>query len=115
MHFVRSVALDVQGHTLEALAAIDLVLQSAVREGSRGWRSCALSLRAWQRLMLDEHAVDLEVDAVLQDLVDAEIALGDGVDDSVIAENAHTGVGLGYHHLRLYELALPHYEAAYAV
>jgi diguanylate cyclase (GGDEF)-like protein len=115
MHFVRSVALDVQGHTLEALAAIDLMLQSAVREGSRGWRSCALSFRAWQRLMLDEHAADLEVDAVLQDLVDAEIALGDGVEDSVIAENAHTGVGLGYHHLRLYELALPHYEAAYAV
>lgn len=115
MHFVRSVALDVQGHTLEALAASDLMLHSAVREGSEGWRSCALSLRAWQRLMLDEHAADLEVDAVLQDLVDAEIALDEGVADSVIAENAHTGVGLGYHHLRLYELALPHYEAAYAV
>jgi diguanylate cyclase (GGDEF)-like protein len=115
MHFVRSVALDVQGHTLEALAASDLMLHAAVREGSQGWRSCALSLRAWQRLMLDEQAADLEVDAVLQDLVDAEIALENGVEDSVIAENAHTGVGLGYHHLRLYELALPHYEAAYAV
>ena len=65
--------------------------------------------------MLDEHAADLEVDAVLQDLVDAEIALALGVEDSVIAENAHTGVALGYHNLRLYELALPRYEAAYAV
>ena len=115
MHFVRSVALDVRGHSLQALSAIELMLQAAEREGSQGWRSCALSLRAWQRLMLDEHAADLEVDAVLQDLVDAEIALAGGVEDSVIAENAHTGLGLGYHHLRLYELALPHYEAAYAV
>jgi diguanylate cyclase (GGDEF)-like protein len=115
MHFVRSVALDVQGRSEEALDAVDLMLQAAEREGSQGWRSCALSFRAWQRLMLDEHAADLEVDAVLQDLVDAEIALADGVDDGVIAENAHTGVGLGYHNLRLYELALPHYEAAYAV
>jgi diguanylate cyclase (GGDEF)-like protein len=115
MHFVRSIALDVQGRTFEALAATDLMLQSAEREGNQGWRSCALSLRAWQRLMLDEYAGDLEVDTVLQDLVDAEIALSDGVEDSVIAENAHTGVALGYHQLRLYELALPHYEAAYAV
>jgi diguanylate cyclase (GGDEF)-like protein len=115
MHFVRSIALDVQGHTLQALSASDLMLQAAEREGSQGWRSCALSLRAWQRLMLDERAADLEVDAALQDLVDAEIALAGGVEDSVIAENAHTGVALGYHHLRLYELALPHYEAAYAV
>ena len=115
MHFVRAIALDVQGRSVEAPAAIDLMLVSAEREGNQGWRSCALSLRAWQRLMLDEHAADLEVDAVLQDLVDAEIALAGGVEDSVIAENAHTGVALGYHHLRLYELALPHYEAAYAV
>ena len=115
MHFVRSVALDVQGHTRQALDASDLMLVAAEREGSQGWRSCALSLRAWQRLMLDEHAADLEVDVVLQDLVDAEIALAAGVEDSVIAENAHTGVALGYHHLRLYELALPHYTAAYDV
>jgi diguanylate cyclase (GGDEF)-like protein len=115
MHFVRSIALDSQGRSAEALSAIELMLAAAEREGSQGWRSCALSLRAWQRLMLDEHAADLEVDAVLQDLVDAEIALAGGVEDSVIAENAYTGVALGYHHLRLYELALPQYEAAYAV
>jgi diguanylate cyclase (GGDEF)-like protein len=115
MHFVRAIALDIQGRTEDALAAIDLMLVSADREANQGWRSCALSLRAWLRLMLDEHAADLEVDTVLQDLVDAEIALAGGVEDSVIAENAHTGVALGYHHLRLYELALPQYVAAYAV
>jgi diguanylate cyclase (GGDEF)-like protein len=124
MHFVRVVALGVVGRTDEALHAVDLMLRAAEREGSAGWRSCALSARAWQRLMLGEHAADLQSSVVLRDLVDAEIALagdpgdrGDRGDlaDSVVAENAHTGVALGYHQLRLYELALPHYEAALAV
>jgi len=115
MHFVRFVALVVQGRSSEAMGAIDLMLQSADHQGSQGWRSCALSGRAYQRLMIGEQLADHDVDAVLQDLVDAEIALGRGVEDSVIAENAHTGVALGYHQLRLYELALPQYEAAYAV
>ena len=115
MHFVRFVALVVQGRSSEAIGAIDLMLASAEREGSHGWRSCALSGRAYQRLMIGEQLAERDVDAVLQDLVDAEVALGRGVEDSVIAENAHTGVALGYHQLRLYELALPQYEAAHAV
>lgn len=115
MHFVRFVAQVVQGRTSEALAAVDHMLQAADREGNQGWRSCALSGRAWQHLMLGEHLAEREVDAVLQDLIDAGIALAPGVEDGVIAENAHTGVALGYHQLRLYELALPQYEAAYAV
>jgi diguanylate cyclase (GGDEF)-like protein len=115
MHFVRFVALVVQGRSGEALGAIDLMLKSAEREGSNGWRSCALSGRAYQRLMIGEQLADHDVCSALQDLVDAEIALARGVEDSVIAENAHTGVALGYHQLRLYELALPQYEAAYIV
>jgi hypothetical protein len=47
-----------------------------------------------------EHAAELETSAALRDLIDAEILLVDGVDDSVIAENAHTGVALGYHQRR---------------
>jgi len=115
MHFVRFVALLVQGRSRDAIDAIDLMLESATREGSHGWQSCALSGRAWQRLMIDEQLAEHDVAEVLQDLVDAEIALARGVDDSIIAENAHTGIALGYHQLRLYELALPQYEAAYAV
>jgi diguanylate cyclase (GGDEF)-like protein len=115
MHFVRVVALGVMGRTDEAMSGLELMLRAADRENSPGWRSCALSARAWQRLMLGEHAADLEASVVLQDLIDAEIALASGVGDSVIAENAHTGVALGYHQLRLYELALPHYQAAYEV
>lgn len=115
LHFVRVVALGVLGRTDEALRAVDLMLAAAEREASPGWQSCALSARAWQRLMLGEQAADLESSVVLQDLVDAELLLQDPPADSVVAENAHTGVALGYHQLRLYELALPHYEAAYAV
>lgn len=115
MHFVRVVALGVLGHSDEAMSAIDLMLASAEREGSQGWRSCALSGRAYQRLMIGDQLAEHAVEAVLQDLVDAEAALARGVEDRVIAEHAHTGVALGYHQLRLYELALPQYEAAYAV
>lgn len=115
MHFVRFVALLVQGRSSEAIAAIDLMLESAEREGSDGWRSCALSGRAWARLMIDKQLAEHDVTEVLQDLVEAETALAGGIEDSVIAENAYTGVGLGFHQLRLYELALPNYEAAYAV
>ena len=115
MHFVRFVAMVVMGRTNEALGAIDLMLASAEREGSHGWRSCALSGRASLRIMLSEKAATQDVAPVLQDLVDAEIELACGVEDSVIAESAHTGVAIGYHQLRLYELALPQYEAAYAV
>jgi len=115
MHFVRAVALGVLGRSSEAMGAFDLILASADREGSQGWRSCALSGRAYQRLLMGDQLAEHAVEAVLQDLVDAELALGRGVEDSVIAEHAHTGVALGYHQLRLYELALPHYEAAYAV
>lgn len=115
MHFVRFVALVMQGRRTEALVAIDLMLVSADREGNEGWRSCALSGRAWQHLMIGDQDPDHAAEGALQDLVDAEVALASGVQDSVIAENAHTGVALGYHQLRLYELALPQYEAAYAV
>jgi hypothetical protein len=52
MHFVRVVALGVLGRTDDALIAVDLMLAAAEREGSRGWRSSALSERACRRLML---------------------------------------------------------------
>ena len=116
MHFVRCVALVTDGRTEEALAAIDEMLACTECETDHGWRSCGLSLRAYQLLMLGgRHTTDSGLDAALQDLVDAEAVLAQGVDDLVAAENAHTGIALGYNQLRLYELALPHYEAAYAV
>lgn len=58
MHFVRFVALLVQGRSGEAIRAIDSMLESADRAGSPGWRSCALSGRAWQRLMIDQQLAE---------------------------------------------------------
>ena len=115
MHFVRYVALGILGRSSEILGALDLMRRSAEREGNQGWRSCALSGRAFRLLQLGDQLADRDANAALQDLVDAEIALAVGVEDKVILERAHNGVGQGYHALRLYELALPQYEAAYAV
>ncbi len=84
-----------------------LMRRSAEREGNQGWRSCALSGRAFRLLQLGDQLADRDANAALQDLVDAEISLAAGVDDNVILERAHNGVGQGYHALRLYELALP--------
>ena len=54
------------------------MLQSAEREGDQGWRSCALSSRAFRLLQLGDHRAQHDVNAALQDLVDAEIALAAG-------------------------------------
>ena len=53
MHFVRYVALGIQGHSSsEILGALDLMLALGQREGNHGWRSCALSSRAFRLLQL---------------------------------------------------------------
>ena len=52
---------------------------------------------------------------MLRDLVDAENALRAGVDDPWLAGQAHNGIAMAYNGLRLYELAIPHYTAAYDV
>ncbi|GGJ82986.1 hypothetical protein GCM10010123_10790 [Pilimelia anulata] len=115
-HFVRAVCFAVLHRHREGIAAGDLVVAAAEREGAAGWRSCGLSLRAELRLRLGECELgEYDVDAVLRDLAAAEAALGDGEPDPVVAGNAYTGVALGYHQLRLYELAEPQYRRAYEV
>jgi len=84
-----------------------------------GWRSIALPFRAWQHLLLNEsnseinrQTVDLE--SILHDLAQAEAMLSKDVSDGFTLATAHTCLGNGYHELRLYELARPNYEAAFA-
>ncbi len=116
IHFARAVALAVIGDNRACIAATDLMVAAADREGAPGWRSCALSLRADELLRLGELDVaGPDMEAVLRDLVDAEIDARSPGLDPWVAGHAHTGVALGYHHLRLYELAGPHYEAAHAL
>ncbi|WP_341720084.1 GGDEF domain-containing protein [Micromonospora sp. FIMYZ51] len=114
MHFARVVALTRLGDLRAAIAAADLMLAAADREGSAGWRSCALSLRATRRLRLgDQDIAEYDIEAVLRDLVSAETALLADEPDPVIRGNARTGIAIGYAQLRLYELAGPQFQAAY--
>ncbi|MEU5549852.1 GGDEF domain-containing protein [Micromonospora sp. NPDC047793] len=114
LHFARVVALTRLGELRAAVAAADLMLAAADREGSAGWRSCALSLRATRRLRVgDKDISEYDVETVLRDLVSAETALLVDEPDPVIMGNAHTGIAIGYAQLRLYELAAPQFEAAY--
>ncbi|HEU4424722.1 MAG TPA: GGDEF domain-containing protein [Pilimelia sp.] len=114
LHFVRSVALFAVNDYRAALAAGELMLAAAEREADAGWRSNALSFRAGLRMVLgNSDLAEYDIDAVLRDLAAAEAALAVGVADRSVASNAHIGVGNGYNLLRLYELAEPHYTAAY--
>lgn len=123
--YVRAVALHSRGDhqgaadtavrilTLTAGEAIDLAPEA--RAELDGWRSIALSLRAWQHLLLSEtnrQASDLE--SILHDLAQAEAMLSSGLFDGFLLSTAHTCLGNGYLELRLYELAVPNYEAAFA-
>ncbi|GGK33722.1 hypothetical protein GCM10010124_27880 [Pilimelia terevasa] len=113
-HFVRAVSFAVLHQCREGIAAADLMIAAAAREGSAGWSACALSLRGELRLRLGEDEIgEYDIDAVLRDLVAADAALNRAEPDLVVLGNAHTGLALTYHTLRLYELAGPHYLAAY--
>lgn len=116
LHFPRIVAMIVLGRHREAIVAASQLIAAAEQQGCPGWRSNGLSLRATEQIYLGEYdAAEYDVDAILRDLVEAETALGDDVEDLFAAENAYVGIALGYAGLGLYELALPNYEAAYEV
>ena len=114
LHFVRAVAFRAVDAYREGLAATTLMLAAANREDHPGWRSIAMSLRADMRILLsDNDLAEYDIDAVLRDLTGAEVAVAAGVEDPMVGSNAHIGIGNGYYMLRLYELADPHYQAAY--
>ena len=114
LHFPRAVALLMLADHKGALAACELLLAAADREGSRGWRSIALSTRSSFRLSVgDLVPAEADPDSALRDAVEAEAVLALAGEDQSLAEHAHTGIALAYDQLRLFELALPHYEAAY--
>jgi diguanylate cyclase (GGDEF)-like protein len=114
LHFVRAVSFFAVNDYRSALAASNLMLAAAERERDAGWRSIALSFRAGQHIFLGEKELaEYNIDTVLHDLVAAEAALADGVADPSLGSNAHIGIGNNYDLLRLYELAEPHFAAAY--
>lgn len=115
LHFVRAVCLLMQATTSAVvLPACDLMLAAARRERQWGWLSCAYSLRACQVLRGEGELSPEESDYALQNLVAAEVALEEDVDDPIQACNAHANISVGYEVLRLYELAEPHCQASHA-
>lgn len=115
MFYARAVALACLGDHETAVTAAEsmLGLIGDAEAETAGWQSIALSFRATEQMLLSElnpQVFDLE--STLQDLAQAEAVLSTAVTDGFVLATAHTGLGHGYHCLRLYELALPQYEAA---
>jgi diguanylate cyclase (GGDEF)-like protein len=94
------------GGSLELAArAAGQAYDEAVSIKSAGWQTNTLALRA------QIHASSGDVEAALSDLVDAEVLL-EGCVDMGLRNWAHSGLGTAYTSLRLYELALPHFQLA---
>jgi len=110
--YVRAVALHRLGDHEGAAGAAELMIDAGA---AAGWRSIALSFRACQHIMLGEiDPQEFDLEATLHDLARAEATLSNDVIDGFVLSTAHTGLGHGFNYLRLYELALPHHEAALA-
>ena len=110
LHYARAVAHHALGEHAHAIADCDRLLAEAEKDGDDGWVSNAHSLRAAQYALLgdiDEAVHDL---AVAQVVLERLLSLGVSHDPLVLSF-AHTGLAIGFDLLRLYELALPHYEA----
>jgi diguanylate cyclase (GGDEF)-like protein len=110
LHYARAVAHHALGEHAHAIADCDQLMAVAETAGDDGWLSNAHSLRAAQYALLGD------VDEAVHDLAVAQVALEQlaslGVPaDPLVVSFAHTGLAIGFDLLRLYELALPHYEA----
>ncbi|KQV71300.1 hypothetical protein ASC64_04450 [Nocardioides sp. Root122] len=115
MHFPRVVAL-IDDDAAAGLTATEDMLAAAERDDAQGWRACALALRAEAKLLLgDDDPARYDVEAVLVDLAAAEAALELSGAEGYVASTAHVAIANSYLPLRLYELALPHQEAAYEI
>lgn len=119
LHLVRAVALRALGHDQQVSAAATMTVAAAERDGEAGWRACALSLRASQGIILGEHDTSVyDADAVIRDLIQAEVVLGDSAGtalEPLVECTAHTSIAAGFELLRLYELAATHQEMALAL
>ncbi len=103
--YAVAVAEHIRGDTDGQAHAAHRCLDAARAAGSSGWVSNALSMRAMAQIRRGA------VEAALVDLAQSEVALRDCTDDG-LRNWACTGLGYCYLELRLYELALPHFEAA---
>jgi len=122
--YARAIALQSTGDHAGAARTAERILAVTASGGGgpsakeaelAGWRSIALSYRAWKHIVLSEiekQAVDLE--SILLALAQSEALLSEELSDMFVLSTAHTCLGNAFNDLRLYELAKPHYEAALA-
>ncbi|MET0422578.1 MAG: GGDEF domain-containing protein [Actinoplanes sp.] len=115
LHFVRAISFNMLGDLPAVEDALELMLAAADRERSPGWRACALGTRAAQRSRFSEtRSADYDLDGVLRDLVAAEMFVAEET-EPVAAVNARVAIAIGFFEMRLYELVVPQYEAAYEI
>ncbi|MGN6131209.1 MAG: hypothetical protein ACTHOK_12800, partial [Nocardioidaceae bacterium] len=103
--YAVAVAEHIRGDLDGQVAAAHHCLEAAREADEPGWVSNALSIRAMAQIRRGA------VEPALVDLARSEVALS-GCDDDGLVNWAHTGLGYCYLELRLYELALPHFEGA---
>jgi diguanylate cyclase (GGDEF)-like protein len=103
--YAVAVAHHVAGDNRAQAAAAQRALEIAWLAVDPGWASNALSMRAMAQIRQNR------VEPALLDLARAELEL-EACADAALRCWAHTGLGYSYLELRLYELALPHLEAA---
>ncbi len=103
--YALAVAEHVRGNGSGQIEAAEHCLRVARECDAPGWASNALSMRAMAQGRCGA------VEAALLDLAGSEVALSACTDEG-LRNWAHTGLGYCYLELRLYELALPHFEAA---
>jgi hypothetical protein len=115
LHFVRAISFNMLGDLPAVDDAVELMLAAAERERSPGWRACALGTRAAQRSRVGEtNSIEYDLDGVLRDLVSAETFVMEET-EPVASVNARVAIAIGFFELRLYELVVPHYQAAYEI
>jgi diguanylate cyclase (GGDEF)-like protein len=103
--YVRAVAAHHNSDAEGVLDAVNACVEVARAIGEPGWEANALSMR-----IVTEMRSGRGGDSVA-DLVAAEHALLLTTDEA-LAGWAHTGLGYAYDLLRLFELCIPHFEAA---
>lgn len=113
LHYVRAVALHCQRQHDRALEAGRSVLRAAESCDDPAWASAGRAFQVLQATLRVESDPDsADGDHLLQELARAEVDIPEASVEPFGVVTAHTAVGGCYLHLRLYELAEPHLQAA---
>lgn len=112
VQFVRVIALHCLAEYEAARSAAQTLIQTAEAIGDAAWLCVGRSYRVLEGTLCPESTAEtLKSDTLLRELAEAESAIPEQ-GEPWTRSLAHIGVGRCYLHLRLYELALPHFQLA---